>query len=90
MANNSGITYIGVTNDIYRRVHEHKSGKLPGFSRKYKPRKLVYYEEYQYVEDAIVREKQIKRWRKQKKRQLITSLNPKWQDLSTDWFEPGE
>ncbi len=87
MSNNSGITYIGVTNDIARRVEEHKTGIHPGFSRKYKTHKLVHYEEYQYVEDAIAREKQIKGWRKEKKRALITTSNPTWSDLSDGWYE---
>ena len=86
VANNSGITYIGFTNNILRRVEEHKSGKHPGFSKRYKTIKLVYYEEHQYVYDAIYREKQIKTWRKEKKRNLIKSQNPKWKDLSEAWL----
>ena len=86
VANNSGITYIGFTNNILRRVEEHKSGKHPGFSKRYKTIKLVYYEEHQYVYDAIYREKQIKTWRKEKKRNLIKNQNPKWKDLSEAWF----
>ena len=86
VANNSGITYIGITNDIFRRVDEHKSGKFPGFSTRYKTTKLVFYEEHQYVYDAIYREKQIKTWRKEKKRNLIKNQNPKWKDLSEAWF----
>lgn len=82
MSNDSGITYVGVTNDIYRRVQEHKNGATKGFSSKYKTYKLVYYEEFQYVEEAITREKQIKTWRKEKKRGLIKGVNPKWDDLS--------
>lgn len=87
MSNDAGITYVGMTNDIARRVGEHKRGGLPGFSRKYETHKLVFYEEFQYVEDAIMREKQIKSWRKEKKRALIRELNPKWDDLSAGWFE---
>lgn len=87
MSNPAGITYVGMTNDIYRRVGEHKRGTLPGFSRKYETKKLVYYEEFQYVEDAIKREKQIKGWRREKKRALLRELNPKWDDLSDQWFE---
>jgi len=86
VANNSGITYIGFTNNILRRVEEHKSGKHPGFSKRYKTIKFVYYEEHQYVYDAIYREKQIKTWRKEKKRNLIKNQNPKWKDLSEAWF----
>lgn len=87
MFNPAGITYVGMTNDIVRRVSEHKRGALPGFARKHGTKKLVYYEEFQYVEDAIPREKQIKSWRKAKKRALIRELNPKWDDLSAGWFE---
>jgi len=87
MSNNSGLTYVGATNDIARRVEEHKTGSLPGFSRKYETHKLVHIEEFQYVEDAIMREKQIKNWRREKKRTLITNSNPKWTDLSEGWFE---
>lgn len=87
MSNPAGITYVGMTNDIARRVSEHKSGVLPGFARKHGTKKLVYYEEFQYVEDAIAREKQIKSWRKEKKRTLIRELNPKWDDLSEGRFE---
>jgi putative endonuclease len=89
VSNPAGITYIGVTNDIFRRMQEHKSEALPGFSRTNKTNKLVYYEEFQYINDAIEREKQIKTWRKEKKRNLIKSVNPKWKDLSEDWFEPA-
>jgi len=85
MSNKAGITYVGVTNDLFRRVSEHKAGALPGFTKRNKTHKLVYYEEYQYIEDAILREKQIKSYRKEKKRDLIKSINPKWSDLSADW-----
>jgi len=87
MSNRAGITYVGVTNDLARRVAEHKAGTLPGFSAKEGTRKLVYYEEFQYVEEAVAREKQIKSWRRKKKRALIRSSNPKWKDLSEGWFE---
>lgn len=87
MANKSGSTYVGVTSDIERRALDHKRRKLEGFTKKYKIDLLVFFEEFQYVEDAIKREKQIKGWRKEKKRELVESLNPKWVDLSEDWFE---
>ena len=87
MSNSAGITYIGVTNNIIRRVEEHKNRQVPGFSRKHKTHRLVYYEEHQYINDAIYREKQIKTWRRSKKRDLIRFLNPKWEDLSQGWFE---
>lgn len=85
MSNKAGITYVGVTNDIFRRVEEHKRGVLPGFSRREKTYRLVYYEEFAYVEDAILREKQIK-LAQGEKRKLIVSANPKWEDLSEAWF----
>jgi putative endonuclease len=87
MSNNAGITYIGVTNNLVRRVDEHKTGCYPGFSKRYKTHKLVYYEEHYYINDAIYREKQIKSWRRQKKRDLITFLNPRWGDLSADFYD---
>jgi putative endonuclease len=87
MSNNAGITYIGMTNNIFRRVEEHKAERFRGLSQRNKTHKLVYYEEHQYIHDAIYREKQIKTWRKEKKRDLITFLNPRWKDLSADWYE---
>jgi putative endonuclease len=87
MSNNSGITYVGMTNDIYRRVSEHKTGLFEGFSKRYGTKNLVYVEEYGDVYDALYREKQIKTWRKEKKRNLIKSMNPRWQDLSEGWYE---
>ena len=87
MSNRAGITYIGITNNLLRRVEEHKTGKYPGFSKKHRTHRLVYYEEHQYVNDAIYREKQIKTWRQQKKRDLITFINPKWEDLSHGFYE---
>lgn len=73
--------YVGVTNDLERRVSEHKSGLIKGFSQKYKTHKLVYFEETGSIEAAILREKEIKKWRREKKNQLVETLNPKWNDL---------
>ena len=87
MSNNAGIIYVGMSNDLARRVKEHKGGIGSVFSLQNHTHKLVYYEEFQYVEDAINREKQIKSWRKQKKRALIREQNPRWGDLSQGWFE---
>ncbi len=75
--------YIGVTNDIKRRVAEHKSGMIPGFSQKYKTKKLVYFELTHDINLAIGREKQLKKWSRRKKDCLINSMNPEWIDLST-------
>jgi putative endonuclease len=89
MASSSGTIYTGVTDDLERRVFEHKNKLIPGFSSKYNINRLVYYEETQDIKVALNREKQIKSWRRSKKVDLITSSNPKWQDLSEGWFETG-
>jgi putative endonuclease len=85
LANKAGTIYTGVTNDLERRVREHKAGTLAGFTKKYKVALLVYYEEFEYVHDAIAREKQIKAYRREKKDALINEFNPKWEDLAKDW-----
>ena len=77
--------YVGVTNNLERRLYEHKKRLVPGFTRKYKIDWLVYYEQTSDVEAARAREKQIKGWRKSKKVALIETLNPRWRDLSLDW-----
>ena len=78
--------YIGVTNDLMRRLYEHKNELVEGFTSKYHIHKLVYYEEYKNVEDAILREKQLKHWRRSKKKILIEKINPFWEDLSARLF----
>lgn len=70
--------YIGVTNDINRRVFEHKNELIEGFTKKYHVHKLVYYEKYSDVNKAIAREKQLKRWTRKKKNELVESKNPEW------------
>jgi putative endonuclease len=87
MASASGTLYIGFTNNLQRRVLEHKEGKIAGFSKKYFCNKLVYYEHFQYVNDAINREKEIKKWRREKKQDLIKSLNTHWNNLYSELFE---
>lgn len=82
MASLSGTLYIGITNDLIRRVSEHKEGKTPGFSKKYACTKLVYFENYKYIYEAIEREKKLKGWRRSKKELLIKAMNPHWNDLS--------
>jgi len=82
MASASGVLYIGVTNDLDRRVLEHKTGLLPGFSSRYKTKKLVYFEFFSDVRAAIAREKELKGWLRKRKIALIESINPQWQDLS--------
>ena len=75
------VLYIGVTNDLARRYQEHKNGMSEGFTKKYNCHYLVYYEEYQMVNDAIAREKQLKKWSSEKKYTLIRRLNPRMEDL---------
>jgi putative endonuclease len=87
MTNRSGTLYTGVTNNLERRVFEHKQKKIPGFTKKYNIDRLVYYEGTPNIEEAIAREKQIKGWLRKKKIALIESLNPVLKDLSSDWYE---
>ncbi|PJC01302.1 MAG: excinuclease ABC subunit C [Candidatus Komeilibacteria bacterium CG_4_9_14_0_8_um_filter_36_9] len=84
MASNTGTLYVGVTRDLTRRVEEHKSGVVEGFTKKYSCNRLVYYEHFDYIDDAIEREKEIKKWRREKKQGLIKEVNPHWNDLSSD------
>ncbi len=86
MTNKSKTLYTGLTNDLARRVGEHKDKLIPGFTRRYNITRLVYYEEFGDVNIAIAREKQIKGWLRVKKIDLIESQNPKWKDLSLDWY----
>ena len=79
------VMYIGMTNNLMRRHYEHENELIRGFSQKYKTHKLVYYEVYDDPSFAIVREKQIKKWRRDKKDKLVNSLNPKWKDLSEEF-----
>ena len=85
MTNKSHTLYTGVTNDLERRVYEHKQKLVAGFTAKYNIDRLVYYEATQDVNSAIYREKQIKGWLRAKKIALIESMNPKWTDLSARW-----
>jgi len=73
--------YIGVTNNLERRIYEHKNKLIDGFSSKYNLNKLVYFEEYELIEDAIKREKQLKKWKRKWKEELIEKKNPFWKDL---------
>ena len=75
------VLYVGVTNDLVRRIYEHKRKIVDGFTKKYNLDKLVYYEEYSDIMEAITREKQIKAGRRKMKIALIDSLNPEWEDL---------
>jgi len=84
MASLSRVLYIGMTNDLVRRVCEHKNELLDGFTKNYKCKKLVYFECSNSVESILEREKQLKRWSRIKKEKLIDSLNPDWKDLSEE------
>lgn len=85
LTNNSGTLYVGVTNDLQRRVYEHKQKLVPGFTSQYDISQLVYYEVYDSPIHAIEREKQIKNWRREKKVALIRAQNPRWLDFAADW-----
>ena len=87
MTNHSRTLYTGMTNDLLRRVYEHKNGLVPGFTKKYKIKQLLYFEDTNDVVVAIEREKQIKGWLRQKKIDLIESINPEWEDLAKDWYD---
>lgn len=79
--------YIGVTAELKRRVIQHKESLIPGFTQKYKVSMLVYFEEYSDIQDAIVREKQLKKWNRTWKIRLIEKMNPEWKDLFFELFE---
>jgi putative endonuclease len=82
VASRSHNFYVGVTNDIERRVRQHKEPMFEGFTSKYNVNRLVWYQTFRFIQDAIAREKQIKNWRRKKKIALIESMNSTWQDLS--------
>ena len=86
MSNRSKTLYTGVTGNLRKRVFEHKTGAFEGFTSRYKIDRLVYWEKFKRVQSAIAREKQLKRWKRIKKIQLIVSMNPTWKDLAEDWF----
>jgi len=79
---NNKVIYTGVTNDLNRRIQEHKNKLVDGFSKKYNLNKLVYFEETNDIKAAIAREKEIKKWRREKKNDLVNRVNPSWRDLS--------
>jgi putative endonuclease len=86
----NGTLYVGVTNDLIRRVQEHREGLVEGFTRRYRVKLLVFYEGHQDIREAITREKRIKRWRRDWKLQLIERSNPRWRDLWLDLTKLGE
>ena len=87
MSNESRMLYVGVTNDLHKRVFQHKSKLIPGFTQKYNLYKLVCFEQFGDIRAAIVREKQIKGWLRSKKVGLIVAKNPQWNDLAETWFK---
>ena len=76
------VMYIGMTNDLQRRLHEHKNELIEGFTKKYPVHKLVYYEEFSSPQHAIAWEKQLKQWKRDKKNALVETMNPEWKDFS--------
>ena len=86
---NNSVLYTGVTNDLLRRVHEHRHGTRPSFAKRYALRKLVYFEQHGSPESAIGREKQIKSGSRRAKERLIEAINPGWQDLTDRLLEQG-
>ncbi|MGA9963738.1 MAG: GIY-YIG nuclease family protein [Terriglobales bacterium] len=90
MASRSLNLYTGVTNSIYHRALQHKSGEIDGFTKKYNINRLVYYETFEHIGNAIAREKQVKAWTRAKRLALIKPINPTWQDLAEDWGAKGE
>jgi len=87
ITNRSKTLYTGVTNNLIRRVREHKAGTRSKFAAKYKADRLVYFERFDDIRNAIEREKTIKGWLRIKKIGLIVSMNPAWRDLSLEWYE---
>ncbi len=83
---NKTVLYIGVTNDLQRRVYEHEQGLIPGFTKKYNCHYLIYYEHFQDINDAIEREKILKKWRREKKENLVNEFNPDWKFLNEDIY----
>lgn len=82
---NNQVMYVGVTNNLERRIYEHRNKLVDGFTKKYNVEKLVYFETTSDVLAAIEREKQIKKWRREKKNRLVAGMNPEWKDLSLEW-----
>lgn len=89
MSNKSGTLYTGTTNNLEQRIHQHKSQRIEGFTKRYHITRLLYFESSDDVTAAITREKQMKRMLRTKKIQLIKTLNPELKDLSEDWFDNG-
>ncbi len=84
------VLYIGMTNNLRKRVWQHKHHDLEGFTNDYNATRLVYWDKYDDVRNAIDREKQLKRWRREKKIWLIERMNPGWKDLAAEWYEAAD
>ena len=84
------VLYTGMTNSLERRVWEHKNKAVPGFTKQYNCDRLIYFEEYTEVDQAIARETQLKAWSRKKKDALIARMNPEWHDLAAGWYEAGD
>jgi len=83
---NNRVLYVGVTNNLQRRLYKHKNKLIEGFTEKYNVNKLIYFEETESIKSAILREKEIKKWRREKKENLINTVNSKWEDPSDEWM----
>jgi putative endonuclease len=90
IASRSRVLYCGVTNNLRRRLEQHREGSIDGFTADYNCMRLVWFERFQDVNSAIAREKQIKRWRREKKIALIQQANPTWVDLYESWTVPAD
>ncbi|HSY68847.1 MAG TPA: GIY-YIG nuclease family protein [Edaphobacter sp.] len=88
LASRSRTLYIGVTNNLRRRIAQHRTGKADSFTSKYKTHRLVYFERFQYIKNAIAREKYLKHFTRQEKIALIESTNPTWEDLTAESYPP--
>ena len=88
VSSKSRTIYIGVMNDLLARVEQHRTGEYDGFTKKYKIQRLVYFERFQYVGNAIAREKELKGWLREKKIALIVAENPTWEDLYVEMVAP--
>ena len=86
-SNSRRALYIGVCAVLQDRVYQHKKNLFDGFTKKYKCHRLVYFESFAYIGDAIAREKEIKGWRREKKDALVATINPQWKDLSEGWYD---
>ena len=88
MASKSRVLYVGVTGFLLPRVLQHRVGDVDGFTKRFRITRLVYYEMFQYVDNAIARETAIKKWRREKRVALIEAKNPTWEDLAAGWGKP--